>query len=149
MPSEFEIDAFRRIVALEKTAGRLESMIVRPDNVVQVMINNAVALTTGNDKARIRIPPKLNGMILKSVAASRKSGTGVPNIMIRNVTDAVDMLTTAITIDTGETDSTTAATQPVIDTTNNEVATADQIAIDVDGAGTSTLICIVSMTFGY
>jgi hypothetical protein len=146
---ESDVVLFKKVTALEKTVKRLESMIVRPDNVVQVMINNAVALTTGDDKARIRIPSKLNGMILKSVSASRKSGTGIPNIMIRNVTDAVDMLSTAITIDSGETDSATAAIPPVINTATDDVATADQIAIDVDGAGTSTLICIVTMTFGY
>jgi hypothetical protein len=146
---ESDVVLFKKVTALEKTVKRLESMIVRPDNVVQVMINNAVALTTGDDKARIRIPPNLNGMILKSASASRKSGTGVLNIMIRNATDAVDMLSTAITIDSGETDSITAATQPVINTANDDVATADQIAIDVDGAGTSALICIVTMTFGY
>jgi hypothetical protein len=81
------------------------------------------------------------------VAGSRKSGTGVPTIQIRNVTDAVDVLSTRLTIDSGETDSSTAAAPAVINTSNDDVATGDQFAIDVDAAGTSTLFMWVEIGF--
>ena len=46
------------------------------------------------------------------------------------------MLTTKITIDASEFTSYTAAAAPVIDTGNDDVATGDLIAVDVDVAGT-------------
>jgi len=58
--------------------------------------------------------------------------------MIHNLTQAVDMLTTAITVDAGETDSSTAVTAPVVDTDNNQVATADVIRFDIDAISTGT-----------
>lgn len=110
-----------------------------------VMLNKDVSLVTGDDAARIRIPSELNGYRISEVAASRKSGTGVPNIQIRNVRTGNNVLSTALTIDSGETDSSTAATPAVINTANDDVQTGDQIAFDVDGAGTSTLLMIVQI----
>jgi hypothetical protein len=64
--------------------------------------------------------------------------TGTTDIMIHNLTQAVDMLTTVITIDTGETDSSTAAAAPVVDTSNNTVSTADVIRFDIDAISSGT-----------
>jgi hypothetical protein len=69
-------------------------------------------------------------------------------VQIRNVTDAVDVLSTAITIDQSEFTSYTAATPPVINTANDDVATGDIIAVDVDGAGVSAAGLSVHLTFG-
>jgi hypothetical protein len=108
---------------------------------VQLKIfDDATAVATGNGKLIFCIPPELNGMNLVDADAyvTTVSSSGAPTIMIRNVTDAQDMLSTAITIDANETTSYTAATQPVINTTYDDVATGDLIAIDVDAAGTGT-----------
>lgn len=113
--------------------------------IIGFLLNESVALVAGDDAKRFRIPSKFNGWTITSVAASRKSGTGTPTIQIRNVTDSVDVLSTRVTIDTAETDSSTAATPAVINTSNDDVATADQFAVDVDGAGTSTLYCWVEI----
>lgn len=115
---------------------RYLSCILNPSN---------VALVTGDNAGRFRIPADLDGFKITYVAASRISGTGVPNIQLRNVRTGSDILSTPITIDTGETDSSTAATPPVINTANNDVSAADQIAIDVDGAGTNSLMVIVQI----
>lgn len=114
---------------------------------IGLQINADLALAAGDDAARFRIPASLNGWVISSVAASRKSGTGVPTIQIRNVTDGVDVLSTRITIDSGETDSSTAAAAAVINTANDDVATADQFAIDIDVAGTATLYLWVEIGF--
>lgn len=106
---------------------------------IPVYLNADIALVTGDYQGWFMIPPALNGWNLTFVGAMRKSGTGVPAFQLRNVTDAVDMLTTKVTIDSGETTSGTAATPPVIDTTKDDVASYDIIAVDVDVAGTSTL----------
>lgn len=111
------------------------------------LLNTTVALSAGDDAVRFRIPSALNGWDVASVAGSRKSGTGTPTIQIRNVTDSVDVLSTRLTIDSGETDSSTAATPAVINTSNDSVATGDQFAIDVDDAGTSTLFMWVEIGF--
>ncbi len=63
--------------------------------------------------------------------------TNTTDIQIRNKTDSADMLSTKITIDSGETDSSTAATASVIDTDHDDVATGDVIAIDVDAIHTT------------
>lgn len=110
-------------------------------------LNTDVALNAGEDALRFRIPAALNGWNVSSIAASRKSGTGIPSIGLRNVTDGVEVLSTNVTIDSGETDSSTAATPAVIDTSHDDVATGDQFAIDVDVAGTATLYAYVEVGF--
>lgn len=112
-----------------------------------IMLNAGVSLVAGDDAARIRIPPDLNGFKLNYVAASRKAGTGVLTIQVRNVTTGSDILTTKLTIDSGETDSLTAATPAVIETANDDVVTGHQIAIDVDVAGTGTTYAIVQLGY--
>lgn len=110
-----------------------------------VMLNKDVSLVTGDDAARIRIPSELNGYRISEVAMSRKSGTGVLTVQLRNVRTGNDILSTKLTIDSGETDTITAATPAVINTANDDVQTGDQIAVDVDIAGTSTLLTIVQI----
>lgn len=106
---------------------------------IPVYLNSDVALTVGDYQGWFMIPPDFNGWVITSVYAMRRSGTGVPAFQLRNVTDAVDVLSTKVTIDSGEVTSGTAATPPVINTANDDVASYDIFAVDVDVAGTSTL----------
>lgn len=94
---------------------------------------------TGDDKVHFHIPAALNGMDLVSVHAEviTAGTTNTTDIQVRNDTQAADMLSTVITIDSGETGSDTAATPAVIDTANDDVATNDLIAIDVDAISTT------------
>jgi len=94
---------------------------------------------TGDGKKYFHIPVDLNGMNLVEVHAFDVTAgtTGVSTIQIANVTDSVDMLSTRITIDSGETGSNTAATPAVIDTTHDDVATNDVIRIDIDRTSTT------------
>jgi hypothetical protein len=106
---------------------------------------------TGNGQAYFRVPSALNGMNLVAVAAAVVTAgtTGTMDIQIANVTDSVDMLTTKLTIDTGETDSSTAATAAVIDTTNDDVVTGDMLRIDIDAvhSGTAAKGLVVELQF--
>jgi len=63
------------------------------------------------------------------------------------VTDSVDVFSTALTIDTGETSSSTAAVPVVINTANDDIATNDRFRIDITGAGTSTLLSVLNIGF--
>lgn len=144
----------------ETTAGALATKGVTPSSLahsdfgkqivsIQVTDPNGTAITTGDGKAYFRVPSALNGMNLVAVAAAvtTASSSGVPTVQIANVTDAVDMLSTKLTIDASETDSSTATTAAVIDTTRDDVATGDLLRIDIDVAGTGTKGLIVEMQF--
>ena len=67
---------------------------------------------TGDGKGYFHIPASLNGMNLVAVHAEviTAGTTGTTDIQIHNVTQAADMLSTKLTIDSGETGSDTAAT---------------------------------------
>jgi hypothetical protein len=99
----------------------------------------ADSTATGDAKAFYRIPVELNGMNLTGVAATVYTAgtTNTTDVQIRNKTDSADMLSTKITIDSTETDTSTAATPAVIDTTKDDVVTGDVIAIDVDAVSTT------------
>ena len=108
------------------------------------VLPDAIPTYVGNGISAITIPLALNGLVLSAVAGDLGAHvytagvTGTTDIMIHNLTQAVDMLTTVITIDAGETDSSTAAAAPVVDTDNNTVATADVIRFDIDAISTGT-----------
>ena len=113
------------------------------------VLSDTSTLTTGDGKLVLCIPAILNGMNLVAAHAycSTVSSAGTPTVQIRNVTDAVDMLSVAITIDANEYTSYTAATQPTIDTNHDDVATGDRIAVDIDVAGTGCKGIGVLLTF--
>lgn len=66
---------------------------------------------------------------------STVSSSGAVSVAIRNVTQAVEMMSTNVTIDASEFTSFTAATRPVVNQSNAGVAKGDLISIDVDSAG--------------
>lgn len=109
------------------------------------LLNLNTPLQTGDNASRFRIPAYMNGWNISSVAMSRGSGTGVLTVQIRNVSTGLDVLSTKLTIDTGETDTLTAAVAAVINTANDGVTTGQQIAIDVDDAGTNTMYAFVEV----
>jgi len=110
--------------------------------------DDATAITVGDGKVIFSIPPILNGMNLVSVFASVStvSSSGTPTVTIYNLTDSVDMLSTALTIDATEYDSST-ATAAVIDTAHDDVATGDRLEINVDTAGTGAKGLFVILGF--
>lgn len=145
--------------AAETTTGSDTARVVTPGGfagsdfgkrIMQVKIfDDATAVTTGDGKIIIAISEELNtyNLVKAHAYCTTVSSSGNPTVQIRNVTDSVDILSTAITIDATEYTSYTAATAPVIDTTKDDVATGDRIAIDVDGAGTGTKGLGVILTF--
>jgi len=117
---------------------------------MEIVLDDATALTVGDAKGKIIvIPSSFNGMNLTSAHASitTVSSSGNPTITLYNLTDSVDMLSTAITIDAGEYSSFTATTPPVIDTSHDDVATGDRIEINIDGAGTGAKGLSVYLVF--
>jgi len=104
-----------------------------------VVVDFTTDVATGDGQFYFHVDSSLNGMNLVDVHAEviTAGTTGTTNIQIRNVTDSQDMLSTVITIDSTETGSDTGATPAVINTTYDDVATNDVIAIDVDAVSTT------------
>lgn len=147
-------------IASELNTGTDATRAVSPDSlagsvfgevVVQVVAVEFVTdVTTGDGKFYVHIDDKLGGMDLVRVHAQVVTAgtTGTTDVQIHNLTQAADMLTTKITIDSTETGSHTAATPAVIDTTNDDIATNDVLRIDVDAVSTTAPKgLIVTMVF--
>lgn len=114
------------------------------------VFSDTATLATGNGKFMFAISNDMDGMnLVDADAYVTTNGSSASTVMIRNVTQAADMLSTAITIDSSEPTSYTAATQPVVNTATDDVAVADIIAIDVDGAGTGAKGLGVILTFAF
>lgn len=113
--------------------------IIRVVSVLVFDDGTSVATGDGAGDVFFRVPVELNGWNLVGVAAHVQTAgtTNTTDIQIHNVTQAADMLSTKITIDSTEKDSATAATPAVIDTGNDDVATADEIRFDVDAVSTT------------
>lgn len=146
--------------AAEVNTGTDAGRAVSPDSlagsaygtaVVTVLISdpNGDAITTGDGKAHWRVPSTLNGFNLIAVAASvtTASSSGIPTVQIHNITSAADILSTKLTIDANETDSSTAADAAVINAAEDDVATADKLRIDIDVAGTGAKGLLVELQF--
>ena len=114
---------------------------------ITFLLNLSVPLVVGDDAYHWRVPFVISNWNLYSVAAARAGGTGVLTLQVRNITAGVDMLSTRVTVDSGETDSSTAATPAVINTANDDVQTGELLAIDVDVPGTNTIYAQIELVF--
>jgi len=81
--------------------------------------------------APLHIPPYVDGFSLTYIHASVETPgtTETMVIYLRNETDNVDLLSTPLSIDSGEDSSTTAATPYVIKSNGDEVVNEDDILI--------------------
>ena len=111
---------------------------------------DADPLVAGDGAMYFTCPPELTGMNLVDADASTiVAGTGVTVQIARGRRSAAngaltfaDMLSTRITIDTGEYDSANGATPAVIDTSNDDIVVStyvDVLRVDVDVATGSGL----------
>lgn len=123
-----------------KNVGRMIQLKVFADD---------AALATGDDKLVFMIPPEMDGTRLVRVVAFLSTvstgGTAV-NIQVSNTTQALDVLSTACTIDNNESTSITAATPAVIKTTVI-FRSGDICAIDVDQIGSGAKGLGVHLSF--
>lgn len=102
------------------------------------VFTGAEAVVVGDGARVITIPQSLNGWnLIRVEAAHITAGAGGTATTIQ-INNTADMLSTALTIDSGEANSGTAATAAVINTAADDVLTFDQIRIDIDTADTTT-----------
>jgi len=100
---------------------------------------------TGDGKFYFHIGKKIGSANLVGVHAEviTAGTTGTTDIQIYNVDNAVDMLSTKLTIDSTETGSDTAATAAVINTSNDDVDQNDVLRIDVDAVSTTPAVGLI------
>lgn len=140
------------IVVIKREVEDEWTVTPRQSQAVSVMaFGPGDTVISGNGAAGFayRVPPTLDNTVLSYVAAHcETAGNGNTVIQIRNATAAVDMLSTSITLGSGEVDSTENAAQPVINTSNDVVSAGDKIYFDFDSVpGTPPEVIIVTMEF--
>jgi hypothetical protein len=149
--------------AAETTTGTDATRAVTPDGLagsdfgirfVQVLVLDNTTAATVTDEAGdfyYTVPEQFNGynLVVAHASVGDTGTTGTMDIQIHNVTDAVDMLSTKITIDSGEATSYTAATPPVINTSNDDVATGDQLRFDIDAIHSGTAANGLNIILGF
>lgn len=110
------------------------NLLAAAAKVLQVACSDVTTdLTTGTAKVTFRMP---FAMTVTEVRASVSTAPAGSTIVVDINEGGVSILSTPISIDAGETTSTTAATQPVI----SDAALADdaEITIDIDQVGATT-----------
>jgi hypothetical protein len=96
-------------------------------------------ILAGDGRRIWAVPQDMNGAVLTDVEidVTTVSSSGIVQVQIRNITQALDILATRVQVDVSEFHSKDSATQPVVTVANADVAHGDRIAIDVDAAGTN------------
>lgn len=132
----------------------VEGDLVAKTEVQIECFDSATEVTTGDGAAYFVVPASMNGWNLVSVeasnltAAATGSGVQTTDIQVHNLTQAADMLSTKLTIDEDEFNSST-ATAAVIDAANDDVATGDRLRIDVDAVPSTTGGTGLVVTLGF
>lgn len=146
--------------AAETTTGTDATRAVSPDGlagsdfgiryVQAVCFDFTTDTATGDGKFYFHVPAAMDGMNLVEVHAEviTAGTTGTTDIQIHNVDNALDMLSTKLTIDSGETGSDTAAAAAVINTSNDHVNENDVVRIDVDAVSTTAAKGLI-VTLGF
>jgi len=135
--SIYNTDIIDNLVALRET--------IRYYQIEVFSFANATNNAAGDGAAYFIIPAGItSGNIVEVRADVLTAGTtGTEDIQIHNVTDAVDVLSTKMTIDSGETSTDTAATAAVINTSNDDVATGDLLRIDIDAVHSTAAVGLI------
>lgn len=118
--------------------------------VQMVVFDFATNTATGDGKFYFHIGNKIGSSNLVSVHAEviTAGTTNTTTIQVYNVDNAVDMLSTLLSVDSGETGSDTAATPAVINTSNDDVDENDVLRIDVDQVSSTPAVGLI-VTLGF
>ena len=130
--------AFVNGAGVNKKVLAKNSVVFNRTLIIKV-IADTLPTYVGNGIARITCPSDLNSLVLSSVGAHVYTAgtTGATTIKIYNETDGVHMLTTPMTIDSSEVDTSTAAIPAVIDIDNDDIDTADVLRFDITTISTT------------
>ena len=124
-----------------KAGGAVLFIKVKGDRQIVIVEDQAFEFEVSED---------MDGAVLTRVESyvSTASTSGGLLVQLRKVAGSIDILSTLLSIDANELNSKDAATQPVINTANDNFAWGDHIAIDVDSSGSGAKGLGVMLTFG-
>lgn len=102
------------------------------------------AAVAGDGALFFTVPALLDGYVIGEIWATTPGGassSGDVQVQVARVRagSPVDVLSTKVTIEESETSSKTATTQPVVNTSNDDLATGDFLRVDIDNSGTDAL----------
>lgn len=126
------------------------SVVTREPRSVSVYLTGPTETLTTASVASFVVPIVLNGYDLVGVKAfltNAQSSSGIPRFILTRLRGTAAMLSTKLTVDASEADSTTAATPAVIDTTKDDVVTNDVITVSSDVSGTGAKGVIIVLEF--
>ena len=137
------------------TSGNVDALLKVSDFGLRTPILQPIAddtnHATGDGKQYFPTPEYLNGWDLTDVRVhviTAGTVSGLFSVMVHNLTQAVDMLSTVCSVDPTELTSDTAATPVVIDTAEDDITTGDVLRIDFDAVhGTVGQGCYVELKF--
>ena len=99
--------------------------------------DETTALTAGTSKVKFRMPHAMTVTAVRASLSTTQTGDGAGGIFTVDINETgTTILSTKLTIDNGETTSTTAATPPVI--SDSALADAAEISVDIDQIGDGT-----------
>jgi hypothetical protein len=103
-------------------------------SIQMVIVDFTADVATGNGKFYFHVDSHLAGRNINTVHAEviTAGTTNTLDIQINNVTSGADILSTVLTVDSGETGSDTAATAAVINASEDDLTLNDLIRVDVD-----------------
>lgn len=144
--AKLDATAYDDATAAETTTGTSTTKYVSPDglagstifgrkSISMYVVPSTTDVLPADGQFFFMIPEALNGMnLVRAIARVNTAGTtNATTIDIFNVTDSVDMLSTAISIASGG----TLGTAGTVNTATDDVATNDFIRIDVTTASTT------------
>lgn len=139
---DWKMLSFQRISGAALIDASLED-----DHIGVQIVDASTSVVTGSNFAFFTIPWTIGRTLIEVHAEVFTAGTtGVSTVDINK--NGTSMLSTKITIDSGETGSDTAVIPAVIDLDEDEVVENDRITIDVDGvSSTAPLGLFVRLTF--
>lgn len=116
----------------------IDEVGARTSEIQTVVVDYETATSTGDGKGRYIIYNSVGSANLVSVHAEvvTPGTTGTLDIQIHNIDNGVDMLSTKLTVNSGETGSDT-ATAAVINTSNDHVDKYDVLRFDIDAVHTT------------
>jgi hypothetical protein len=114
------------------------------NRIIEIALNGPVNLAL-TDKAYFRVPAIYDGWYLVAVAAMCKTCTTHAHVSLKN--GATSMLSTDISIEDGEFDTSTSATPPVVDVAHHTVNTGNQLELACTTAGAAVTYFVVELQF--
>lgn len=139
-------------VAQSKASDVSSALVARQRVVILKVYNEASAISTGDGKMYFAVPNELSGLDLKSCGGHLYTAatSGVVQVQFARLSaaSAIDMLTSKLEWDATEKDTATAGSAAVINASYDDVATGQEVRVDIDAAGSGAKGMEVRLAFG-